>query len=150
MNPIRRRLLAVLVAAAAAAAPGGPAWAQGSFPSGPISMVVALPAGGRGGRRGAERRAEDGHRVRAPIIVENKPGAGGTLGAALVAKARPDGHTILLGGSATQIFGPVLYKKLQYDARRDFVPVGQISAGPLVLVAGSRCPRATCRTSSGT
>ena len=140
MNPFRRRLLEVLAAAAAAAAPGGPTWAQGSFPSGPISIVVPFPAGGvvdvvarNVGQRMAIALGQ-------PVIVENKPGAGGTLGAAFVAKARPDGHTILLGGSATQIFGPALYKKLQYDARRDFVPVGQISAGPLVLVAGSKVP----------
>jgi tripartite-type tricarboxylate transporter receptor subunit TctC len=57
-----------------------------------------------------------------------------------VAKAKPDGYTILLGGSATQVFGPALYKNLQYDAKKDFLPVGQISSGPLVLVTGSKVP----------
>lgn len=74
------------------------------------------------------------------VVIENKAGAGGTIGATYVARARPDGYTLLLGGSATQVFGPALYKNLQYDARCDFVPVGQISSGPLVFVVGSKVP----------
>lgn len=136
MNSSRRQLLAALALAACAA----PAIAQDGFPSRPVSIVVPFPAGGVvdviARTVGQKMSAELG----TAVIIENKPGAGGTIGAAYVAKAKPDGYTILLGGSATQVFGPALYSKLQYDAQRDFEPVGQISAGPLVLVTGGKTP----------
>lgn len=136
MNPIRRNVLLALGAACCAA----PGWAQDNYPSRPVSIVVPFPAGGVvdvvARLVGQKMSASLG----APVVIENKPGAGGTIGATYVAKAKPDGYTILLGGSATQVFGPALYRNLQYNATKDFVPVGQISSGPLVLVTGSKMP----------
>jgi tripartite-type tricarboxylate transporter receptor subunit TctC len=136
MKTSRRMILGALAAAACTA----PSWAQEKFPSRPLSIVVPFPAGGV--VDGVARMV--GQKMSAalgtPVVVENKPGAGGTIGATYVARAKPDGYTILLGGSATQVFGPALYKNLQYDAKKDFVPVGQISSGPLVLVTGSKAP----------
>jgi tripartite-type tricarboxylate transporter receptor subunit TctC len=68
-----------------------------------------------------------------PVVVENRVGAGGTIGTALVAKAKPDGYTLLANGSAHTI-APVLYKSLPYDAARDFVPVAPVGSSPSVLV----------------
>ncbi|MBT2304452.1 tripartite tricarboxylate transporter substrate binding protein [Variovorax paradoxus] len=134
---IFRRQVLFAFAAAACAVPG---WAQDNYPSRPVSIVVPFPAGGVVDVVARMVGQKMSAALGAPIVIENKAGAGGTIGAAYVAKARPDGYTILLGGSATQVFGPVLYKKLQYDASKDFVPVGQISSGPLVLVTGSKVP----------
>ena len=115
-------------------------WAQGAFPAHPITLIIPFPAGGVVDNVGRLVGQSMTKTLGVTVIVENKPGAGGTLGAALVAKAKPDGYTLLVGGSATQVFGPALYKNLPYDARRDFVPIGQISSGPLVLVVGSNVP----------
>lgn len=114
--------------------------AQDAFPSKPISLVVPFPAGGvvDGIARMVGQKMATA--LGTPVVVENKPGAGGTLGAAFVSKAKPDGYTLLLGGSATQIFGPALYKSVQYDALKSFAPIGQVSSGPLVLVVGSKVP----------
>jgi tripartite-type tricarboxylate transporter receptor subunit TctC len=117
--------------------------AQGGFPDKPVTLVVPFPAGGVVDVIARMVGQKMSVALSTSVIVENKPGAGGTLGAAYVAKARPDGYTLLLGGSATQIFGPVLYKNVKYDALRSFAPVGQISSGPLVLVVGSKVPSQT-------
>ncbi|HYF18166.1 MAG TPA: tripartite tricarboxylate transporter substrate binding protein [Ramlibacter sp.] len=134
MNIHRRHVCLALAAAACAT----PTWAQEKYPSRPVSIVVPFPAGGVVDVVARMVGQKMSAALGAPVVVENKPGAGGTIGATFVAKARPDGYTILLGGSATQVFGPALYKNLQYDAKKDFVPVGQISSGPLVLVTGSK------------
>src|SRR6185503_72311 len=68
-----------------------------------------------------------------PIVVENRTGAGGTIGTAMVAKSEPDGYTLLANGSAHTI-APALYKSLPYDAARDFAPVAPIGRSPSVLV----------------
>jgi tripartite-type tricarboxylate transporter receptor subunit TctC len=72
-----------------------------------------------------------------PIVVENRPGAGGTLGAAVAAKAAPDGYTILAGTNADQGVAPAVYKTLPYDPRKDFAPIGQVVSGTLILVVSS-------------
>jgi tripartite-type tricarboxylate transporter receptor subunit TctC len=136
MNTSRREVLLTLAAAACAL----PAAAQDRFPSRAVTIVVPFPPGGVVdivARTVGQKMAGS---LGVPVIVENKAGAGGTLGAAFVAKAKPDGYTLLLGGAATQVFSPALYTKLQYDAKKDFAPIGQISSGPLVLVVGSKVP----------
>jgi len=133
MNRYARQLSAAFILGACALSAG----AQ-EFPSRPVTLVVPFPPGGVVdvvARMVSQKMAGP---LGASIIVENRPGAGGTLGASYVAKARPDGYTVLMGGSATQVFGPAIYQDLQYDARRDFAPVGQISSGPLVVVVGSK------------
>ena len=75
-----------------------------------------------------------------PVIVENRPGAGGHLGAGLVARAQPDGYTLLMSGSPTHSVGPHLFKRLTYEPMRDVPPVAMIAVAPNLLVAKSSLP----------
>ncbi|MBN8986770.1 MAG: tripartite tricarboxylate transporter substrate binding protein [Rhizobiales bacterium] len=103
------------------------------YPSRIIKLVVPYPAGGAidiTGRLLAEHLQRE---LNATIIVENKAGAGGTIGANAVAKAAPDGYTILLSGAATHAFAPSLFKTLPYDPLADFTPITQVSEGYLAL-----------------
>ncbi|CAN0004805.1 unnamed protein product [Phaeothamnion confervicola] len=103
----------------------------------PVSIIVPFPPGGVVDVVG--RLLADGmsSAMGARVIVENRPGAGGTIGATAVAKAAPDGRTLLLGGAATHVFSPLLYPNLAYTPERSFAPVSQVSTGPLVLVLPS-------------
>lgn len=137
-SPLRRRLVALSAAAAlttAAAAVSLPSTAIAqSWPERPIRFVVPYPPGGPldlVARALAEKLdAALGQRV----IVENKPGAGGNIGADLVAKAPPDGYAIVMGAVATHAINPYLYAKMPYDANRDFAPITRVASVPNVLV----------------
>lgn len=115
------------------------AWpAQTDYPSQPVTIVVPNPAGGVVdiiGRLVADRMSAA---LETSFIIENRVGAGGTIGAKAVASAKPDGYSLLLGGSATNVFAPFLYRNLPYDPLKDFAPIGQISAAPLVLVVNAQ------------
>jgi len=106
-----------------------PAWAQGK----PIRLIVPYAPGGPLDvtARALAERVKDSLGT---VIVENKPGAGGNLGADLVAKAAPDGHTIGLAAVATHAINPWLFGKIPYDATRDFAPITQMVRVPNVLV----------------
>jgi len=78
--------------------------------------------------------------VKQPVIVDNKPGAGGNIGADFVAKAPADGYTILMGAVATHAINPTLYAKIPYDAVRDFSPITQVASTPNVLVVNPSLP----------
>ena len=98
-----------------------------------IRLVVPYPPGGPldiAARALAERVKDS----LGPVVVENKPGAGGNLGADLVAKAAPDGTTLVMGAVATHAINPWLYRKMPYDAVRDFTPVTLVAQVPNVLV----------------
>jgi tripartite-type tricarboxylate transporter receptor subunit TctC len=98
-----------------------------------VKLVVPYPAGGAVdiiGRLLAEHLQRE---LNATIVVENKAGAGGVVGANSVAKAAPDGYTILLSGAATHAFAPSLFKALPYDPLADFIPITQVSEGHLAL-----------------
>ena len=135
MNLNRRHALARLSGLAAALA-AGPALAQ-SYPSKPITLVVSYPAGGDTdamARLFAEKLAG---RLGQPVVVDNRPGASGTIGNAWVAKAAPDGHTLLLTPSTFSI-APLLIKSgagSAYDPLNDFTPIVQTGVQPLFLVA---------------
>ena len=118
----------LLLASAALAAV--PTWAQSNRP---IRLIVPYAPGGPldlTARALAERVRES----LGTVVVENKPGAGGNLGADLVAKAAPDGHTIGLAAVATHAINPWLFNKIPYDASRDFTPITQMVRVPNVLV----------------
>jgi tripartite-type tricarboxylate transporter receptor subunit TctC len=78
-----------------------------------------------------------------PVIVENRAGAGGTLGSGVVARAAPDGYTVLLGSVATHAIAPGLYRKLAYDALKDFVPITQVTRSPLLVASSAKLNVAT-------
>jgi len=134
-----RRLALAATLAAAATLAGAPALAQ-SYPSKPVTIVVAYPAGGDTdamARLFAEKLAT---RLGQPVVVDNKPGASGTIGSAYVAKAAPDGHTLLLAPSTFSI-APLVLKGNKsgpaYDVLGDLAPVIQVGTQPLFLVAGA-------------
>ena len=111
--------------------------AQGSgsdYPARAIRFIVPYAGGGpldQAARAIAEQmRSALGQ----PVIVENKPGAGGNLGADMVAKAEPDGYAIVMGAVATHAINPYLFKKMPYDANRDFTPITRVAVVPNVLV----------------
>jgi tripartite-type tricarboxylate transporter receptor subunit TctC len=119
----------VLLSTASALAQSG-----ATYPTRPIRLVVPYPAGGPldlVARSLADKLREP---MGQPVIVENKPGAGGNIGADVVAKASPDGHTLLLGAVATHAINPYLYAKIPYDPNRDFTPLTRLAVVPNVLV----------------
>ncbi|WP_291011662.1 tripartite tricarboxylate transporter substrate binding protein [Hydrogenophaga sp.] len=111
-------------------------WAAAeTYPSKLVTIVVPFPAGGAldtVARVIAEQMRID---LGQPVIVDNRAGAGGTVGSTVVARAEPDGYTILLGSVATHAIAAGLYQKLPYDPLSDFVPITQLTSSPLVLTA---------------
>lgn len=104
-----------------------------AYPTKPVTLVVPYPAGGTVDVIGRVLADKLGTVLGQRVIVDNRPGAGGTIGATLASRAAPDGHTILLSGAATHSFAPSLYKSLQYDPLTSFIPVAQASTSSLVL-----------------
>jgi tripartite-type tricarboxylate transporter receptor subunit TctC len=122
---------AVLAASAWSAA------AQG-FPTKPIRMVVTFPPGGAPDI--LARLFSDKAQLGQPVVIDNKPGAGGNIGAADVAKSAPDGHTLVMGTVGTHSINGALYSKMPYDMVRDFVPVGHVASAPNLLVVTNSLP----------
>ncbi|MEJ1166334.1 tripartite tricarboxylate transporter substrate binding protein [Variovorax sp. CCNWLW186] len=119
-----------------------PGFAQ-TFPLRPVTLVVPFPPGGgtdTGGRVIAEQL---GRRWNQPVIVENRGGAAGQIGADYVAKAKPDGYTLLLGNIGTQAINPLLYAKLPYDADKAFAPVSLVAELPLAMMVHPSVPAKT-------
>ena len=140
----RRTTLAIPLAITLAfgALASAPALAQ-SFPSRPVNLVVPFPPGG-GTDTGARILAEQlGKRWGQPVVVENKGGAAGQIGADSVAKAKPDGYTLLLGNIGTQAINPSLYAKLPYDADKAFAPVSLVAELPLAMMVNPALPAKT-------
>jgi tripartite-type tricarboxylate transporter receptor subunit TctC len=111
-----------------------------TYPTKPVKLVVPFPPGGSldiTGRLLAQKLTEAWGQ---PVVVENKPGAGGNIGADLVAKSAPDGYTILLGALSTHAVNPSLYAKMPYDAAKDFAPITLIAITPNVLVVNAASP----------
>lgn len=114
--------------------------ANAQYPVRPIMLTVPFPAGGSAditSRILAQKLSESwGHQV----VVENKPGAGGNIGTAEVARAAPDGHRLVVGTNGSMAVNPSLYRKLPYDPVRDFQPVALMATFPLVLVVHPSVP----------
>jgi tripartite-type tricarboxylate transporter receptor subunit TctC len=135
----RRHLLGLACATLASAAWPGLARAQG-FPSRPLTLIVPLAAGGTTDILGRLMGKQLGSRLGVAAVVENKAGAGGNIGAAQVAKAAADGHTLLVGTVGTHAINQALYRKLPYDPVKDFAPVALIATLPNVLVVHPSLP----------
>jgi tripartite-type tricarboxylate transporter receptor subunit TctC len=129
---LRYALLALMLAAAWT----GEAAAQ-TYPSRPIRLIVPFPPGGAADILARLIGNKVAEQVGQPLVVENRPGAGGTLGADAAAKSPPDGYTILHNTNGAAI-APALYRTLPFDGVKDFAPVTQIVASNLVLVAGPK------------
>ena len=138
MSFTRRGLLA---GAAALAVLPGMAAAE-TFPTKPVTLIVPFPAGGTTDVLARSLAEKLGPALGQTVIVENKPGAGATLGADLVAKSRADGHTLLVG-AVHHTIAPAVYKKLPYDLQKDFAPLTTIALVPNVLVVSAASPART-------
>ena len=120
------------------------------FPSRPLRLIVPQPPGG-GFDMVARTVAEPFSAVIGqPVVVENRPGGGTVIGTDLVAKAEPDGYTLLLGASANLAFTPGLYANLPYDPKKDFIPIGLAASFSYTLVARNDLPARTLADVVGT
>ena len=138
----RRTLLIGASALAGSGVPVPAVLAQDRYPSRPIKLVIPFPPGGPtdmlGRRYGEKLSALLGQ----PVVMDNKAGAGGTVGADLVAKSRPDGYTMLLGSSSTQVTGPLLMPNAPYDPVKDFT-LFIIGYVPMVISCNPGLPART-------
>ena len=120
-----------------------PAAAEAAYPNRPIKIIVPYPAGGTIdllGRMIAERLQSG---LGAAVIVENKAGVASALGAELVARAQPDGYTLLIATSTTLAINKTLYRKLAYDPVKDFTAIALVAAVPFALIVGPQIPANT-------
>jgi tripartite-type tricarboxylate transporter receptor subunit TctC len=106
-----------------------------SYPTRPVRIVIPWPAGGITDVIGRAVSLHLADVLGQPMIIDNRPGAAGTLGAAIVAKSAPDGHTLLMHDVASHCIASSLYHKLSYDTLKDFEPVAMVAGSPMVLVA---------------
>lgn len=134
----RRVLLAGLALLPLAAA--GAASAQSDYPARPVRILVGVNAGGAADVMARTFAQHVGEAMKANFVVDNKPGAGGTVAADAAAKAAPDGYTLVAAAPTAMIVAPHLYRKLGYDPATDFAPIAVLGGGPLVLVASAGAP----------
>ena len=134
-----RTCVPLIAALAVLAAAPAPAQSQ-PYPARPVTIVVPLGAGGGSDllARLVAQRLE--RRLGKPFVIENRPGGGTTIAAGLVARANPDGYTLLQATSTTMAVNVTLAKKLAYDPARDFVPVALLTASPFVLTVSAGSP----------
>jgi tripartite-type tricarboxylate transporter receptor subunit TctC len=138
----RRKFLAAVAAASAT-----PAWAQSSHTGRPIRLIVPFPAGGATDAFARAISQKLGERLGASIIVDNKPGAGGSIGSDAAAKSAPDGETLLLATSSTHSIGPSFANaaKLPYDAVADFTPISHLGDAPNIVLVPNSSPATTMK-----
>jgi len=130
----QHRMPAILAGIVVAFALGGAATkAEDKYPSKPVRIVVSFSAGGPTDTVARVMGAKMADLLGQQFVVENKVGAGGNIGADLVAKAPPDGYTLLMATVSTHAINPGLYKNMPYDPVRDFAPIGQVGVTPTLL-----------------
>jgi tripartite-type tricarboxylate transporter receptor subunit TctC len=120
------------------------AFAQ-SWPARPIRLVVGFPPGGSGDFIARNLGEEMNRLLGQQIIVDNRPGAGSNIASEIVARANPDGYTILLGGSFSHAVNPTLYKKLPFDPQKDFAPITKIANFSTIIAVYPKLPVNTLR-----
>jgi tripartite-type tricarboxylate transporter receptor subunit TctC len=137
-TPSSRRRLTLFSLAAAASLAAPAAWAQaGGWPSRPVTIIVPFPAGGGTDAFARPLSAALTKQTGKQFIIDNKGGAGGTVGATLASKAPPDGYTFFMG-AVHHTIAPSMYPKLEYKLESDFIPVGLISSVPQVIVVNTQ------------
>ena len=143
----RRRVATALAAAALAGLPASNSFAQataqpagpGGYPhNGRVVIVVPFAPGGATDIVARLLAEEMSRRWGAAVVVDNKSGAGGGIGTEFVARAKPDGYTLLLGTQTALAVNPSLLKKISYDVEKDFAPITQLASTPLVLLASNK------------
>jgi len=133
---MKKAILVVLMAPLTLAAVG--AGAQQKFPTRPIRLIVPYPPGGNVDITARIIGPTLGERLGQTVVVDNRGGGGGNVGAHLVAKAPPDGHTLLMGSSGPLSVNPVVVSNLPYDSVKDYAPVSRVHVVPLVVLAGPK------------
>ena len=114
--------------------------AQDSYPNKPINFIVPYAAGGGADSRSRQMAQKMSVILKQPIIVDNKPGAGGNIGTEMISRAAPDGYTIGMGNFAPMAVNKTLFTNLRYDPENDVTPIMLIEKGPLVLVVNPNSP----------
>jgi len=144
MTSCTRRVAALALLGSVPLLGGLPALAQGDYPSRPIRIVVPYPAGGTTDQlaRAIEKPLQE--QLGQPIVIENKPGAGGATGTDFVAKAAPDGYTLVFGNSGPNATGSLI-RKLPYDVLKDFRPISTVVSVPLILAVPADSPHRTVK-----
>jgi len=130
-----RFALALLLCAAALA--------QAQYPAKPIHLIVPFPPGGGNDTVARAIAQELGPDLGQPMVIDNRPGAGGSVGAELAAKAPPDGYTLFLAGVGSHAVNPNLHARLGYDPVKDFAPITLLASAPSVLVVNPAVPART-------
>ena len=131
--------MALVVTATAGVLSAAPAQAQGTWPDKPLKLVVPYPAGGNADNTARLLATQLGQRLGQQVVVDNRPGGSGTIGAAAVAKAPADGYTLLLDATAFTV-NPSLFPKLPFDAAKDFAPISLVLQVPLLMVVSANSP----------
>lgn len=131
---LRRILLLALGLGSVFLGGGSHAQSSNDWPTKPIRFVVPYPPGGPLDTMARVLAEQVKPTLGQSVIVENRPGAGGNIGADLIAKAQPDGYTLVMGAVATHAINPALYSKIPYDAVRDFAPIALVASVPNVLI----------------
>jgi tripartite-type tricarboxylate transporter receptor subunit TctC len=142
MTPNFQRRDVLRLAAATAAALSGGAWAQAAWPTKPVTMIVPFPAGGGTDAFARPLSAQFSRITGQTLVIDNRGGAGGTLGASIAAKAQPDGYTLFMG-AVHHAIAPSVYPKLDYDIEKDFVPLLLLANVPQVVVVNPKRVTAT-------
>jgi tripartite-type tricarboxylate transporter receptor subunit TctC len=140
---MNKRQALAWAAAGLLAAFGGPAQAQSDYPTKPVRLVVPFPAGGTSDLMGRVIAEELAKQLKQAVVVDNKAGAGGTIGTAEVARSPADGYTLLLSGIGSNAIAHGFTPKPPYDSTKDFVQVSQLASGPNVLVVNPSFPAKT-------
>jgi tripartite-type tricarboxylate transporter receptor subunit TctC len=135
---IRHQMLTAAVTALALAPTG--ARAADDYPSRPVTMVIPFAAGGPTDIVGRIMGARMGEFLGQQFVVEDRAGAGGNLGADFVAKAAPDGYTLLMATVSTNAINPGLYRRMPYDPIRGFAPIGRVGVTPMLLAVNPSIP----------
>lgn len=139
----KRKLLAG--AAAALALCAGPALAQGNWPNGPVKIIVPFPAGGASDQIGRIIAKAVGDELKVPVVVENRSGANGSVGAAQFAKMPADGQSFMVASIGVFAINAGLYKNLPYDPLKDFAPISVLVSTPNVMVVPANSPFKTAK-----
>jgi len=111
-----------------------------SYPSRAVRLVVPYPPGGQSDLTARLLAQQLGETLNGTVVVENRPGANGTIGAEMTVRAAADGYTLLLGSGGNITLAPALYSAVRYAAPRDFTPIGRVASVPLVLAARAELP----------